>query len=179
MGTPTGVGILYGKKKWLNKLTPTSGGGDMAKKVTFNSFVPEKAPKKFEAGTSSFADIIAMGTLIDYVKEIDIRKTAKYEQQLLAYATEELGKIPGLLIYGSAPKREPVISFRIKGQDVKKLEKYLSEEHNIFTRAGDLTAQPLMKILGVKELLRVSFCYYNTFREIDTLVRVIRNYIGK
>jgi cysteine desulfurase/selenocysteine lyase len=173
MGAPSGVGILYGKKKWLQKLPPALGGGDMVKKVSFEKSEYQDIPMKFEAGTPPFGEIISMSALIDYLEELDMEKTSGYEQELLAYGTQRLSAISGLKIYGTAPEKEPVLSFELEGKDVKKLEKFLDEEYNIATRAGDLSAQPLMKILGVKGLLRISFCYYNTRQEIDILAEAI------
>jgi cysteine desulfurase/selenocysteine lyase len=177
MGTPTGIGILYGKKKWLNQLPPSEGGGDMAKEVSFEEYKLQDLPLRFEAGTSPFAEIIAFGALIDFLNELDMEKSAEYEQDLLNYATNQLSAIEGVTIVGTAPEKEPVLSFHMEKKDVKKLEKYLNEEHNIFVRAGDLTAQPLMKILGVKGLLRISFCYYNTRAEVDAFVSAVKAFM--
>lgn len=179
MGTLTGIGILYGKKKWLEKLPAAEGGGDMAKEVSFEEFKYQSVPQKFEAGTSPFAEIIAFGTLIDFLNRLDMEKTSKYEQSLLEYATEKLLKIDGLTIMGTAPEKEPVVSFALEKKDVKKLEKFFNEEYNIFVRAGDLSAQPLMKILGVKGLLRISFCYYNTRAEVDAFVAAVKKFLEK
>lgn len=179
MGAPTGIGILHGKKKWLEKLPPFEGGSDMAKEVSFEKFTYQGIPQKFEAGTTPFAEIIAFGTLIDFVNKLDIEKTSKYEQSLLKYATEKLSTIAELTIVGTAPEKERVLSFHLNKKDVKKLEKYLDEEHNIFVRAGDLSTQPLMKVLGVKGLLRASMCYYNTRVEIDTFVAAVKNFLKK
>jgi cysteine desulfurase / selenocysteine lyase len=177
MGTPPGLGILYGKAKWLNQLPPNKGGGEMARDVTFDDYRLSSIPRKFEAGTGPFAAIISLGSLLDLLNKWDKEKTAKYEQDLLSYGLEKLSAIKGIKIMGSAPEKEPVISFDIEKGNVKKLEKYLNEEHNIYIRAGELTAQPLMKYLGVKGLARVSFCYYNTYAEIDALAKAIRKYL--
>ena len=179
MGTPSGVGILYGKKEWLEKLPPYEGGADMTKNVTLQSYTPADLPYRFEAGTMPFAEIIAMGTLIDYVNELDMHKTEQYEQELLRYATEKLETVDRVRIFGNVPEKEPVLSIALDGMDVKKLEKFLNDEHNIEVRAGDLTAQPLMKILGVDGLLRASFCYYNTTEEIDIYIDAVKEFIKK
>lgn len=178
MGSPSGVGVLYGKKKWLEKLAGGEGGGDMAKKVTFESFEYAELPKKFEAGTMPFVETIAFGAAIDYVQNIGMKKIQQYELELLAYAEAQLSGIKGLTILGQAAEKESVISFIIKGVKPKKLETYLSEEHNISIRCGDLTAQPLMEVLGVKEVCRVSLCYYNTYEEIDYCVQAIQEYLS-
>jgi len=177
MGGPAGVGVLYGKRKWLNQLPPFEGGSDMAKKVSFEKTEYESVPQKFEAGTMPFADIIAFGAGIDFLEELGMENLFQYEQELLAYATEELSKISGVTLLGSAAEKEAVISFYMEQKDVKKLEKYLSDEHNIFVRAGELNAQPLMKVLGVKGLLRISFSYYNTMSEIDTFVKALKKFL--
>lgn len=177
MGSPSGVGVLYGKKEWLEKLPPYEGGADMAKEVTFEKPSLADAPKKFEAGTMPFAEVIATGTLIDFLNEIDMSKTEQYEQELLAYATQKLSAVDRVRIMGTEAEKEPVLSFHVEGHDVKKLERFLNDEYNIDVRAGDLTAQPLMKILGVKGLLRASFTFYNTREEIDIFTGAVDEFI--
>ncbi|MFL5742101.1 MAG: aminotransferase class V-fold PLP-dependent enzyme [Flavisolibacter sp.] len=177
MGSPSGVGVLYGKKKWLEKLPPFEGGADMAKKVTLEKFSLADVPKKFEAGTMPFAEIIATGTLIDFLNEIDMRKTEQYEQELLLYATQKLSQVDRVRIMGTEGEKEPVLSIDVDGLDVKKLERFLNDAYNIDVRAGDLTAQPLMKILGVSALLRASFCFYNTREEIDIFAEAVSEFI--
>jgi cysteine desulfurase/selenocysteine lyase len=178
MGMPSGVGVLYGKKEWLNKMPPYEGGGDMAKEVAFDkSPTLQPAPKKYEAGTMPFAEIIAMSTLIDYLNALDMHKTAAYEQDLLAYARQRLKEIDRIKIVGNAPENEPLVSVQLEGMDVKKAEQFLSEEYNLTVRAGDLTAQPLIKVLKVPGLLRASFCYYNTREEIDVYIEALQRFI--
>lgn len=177
MGSPSGVGVLYGKKEWLEKLPPYEGGADMAKEVTFEKPTLADPPKKFEAGTMPFAEIIATGTLIDFLNEIDMHKTEQYEQELLSYATQKLSKVDRVRIMGTSGEKEPVLSFHVEGHDIKKLERFLNDEYNIDVRAGDLTAQPLMKILGVPGLLRASFSYYNTREEIDIFTEAVAEFI--
>jgi cysteine desulfurase/selenocysteine lyase len=177
MGTPTGLGFLYGKEEWLNKIAPLQGGGEMAKEVTFESSAYAEIPTKFEGGTTAFAQIIATGTLVDYLHELDMGKTAQYEEELLYYAVDKLSKVDRVNIFGKAPEKEPLVSFNIEGLDVKKLESYLNAEWGIAVRAGELTAQPLMKLLGAKSLIRASFGYYNTFDEIDTFIDAVETFI--
>jgi cysteine desulfurase/selenocysteine lyase len=179
MGGPTGVGVLYGKKKWLEQLPPLEGGADMAKKVSFEKTEYQDAPKKFEAGTMSFADIIAFGDLIDFLQDLGMESLFEYEKQLLSYATKQLLQFDELTVVGKAPNKGAVISFHLGGNDVKDMEKYLNDEHNIFVKAGDLNAQPLMKLLGVKGLLRVSFSFYNTVSEIDVFINALKKYFKK
>jgi cysteine desulfurase/selenocysteine lyase len=177
MGMPSGVGLLYGKKKWLDKLPPNEGGGDMATKVSFESYKLAGIPKKLEAGTMPFAEIIALGTLVDFLNETDMRKTEAYEQELLAYATEKLNGIDRVKIIGAAAEKEPIISFELEGLKVEKLESFLNDEYNLMVRTGDMTAQPLMHALGVKSLLRASLCYYNTQEEVDTFVLAVEDFV--
>jgi cysteine desulfurase/selenocysteine lyase len=177
MGSPTGLGVLYGKETWLQKIAPGMGGGEMASEVTFEHSTYAQIPTKFEAGTQPFAEIIAFGSLIDYLEDIGREACAKYEQELLSYATKKLAGIESIKIYGLATEKEPVVSFDIHGLEVKKLEKYLNDEWSIAVRAGQLTAQPLMKSLGVKGLLRASLCFYNTFDEIDIFVEAVESFI--
>jgi cysteine desulfurase/selenocysteine lyase len=113
------------------------------------------------------------------VNELDMVKSSEYEIDLLKYATERLQTLPKVELYGLSSNKEPVISFSIKGADAKKLEEYLSSEHNICVRSGTLSAQPLLKKLGVKGLIRASFCYYNTRKEIDKFLEAIESYIER
>ncbi|WP_255478786.1 aminotransferase class V-fold PLP-dependent enzyme [Rufibacter sp. XAAS-G3-1] len=177
MSGPTGVGVLYGKADWLEKLPPHNGGGEMAETVEFEKTTYSSPPKKFEAGTTSFADIIALGAVIDYHNALGMQAIADYEQELLEYGLEKLNQIKGLHILGSAPEKEPVVSFTIDGVDVKDLEKYLNNEWGIAVKAGNLASQPLMKHLNVDKALRASYCYYNTKEEIDTMNQAIEAYL--
>jgi cysteine desulfurase/selenocysteine lyase len=179
MGSPTGVGVLWGKEERLNELAPLIGGGEMAKTVAFEECGYADLPTKFEGGTQSFADIIATGTLVDYLEDLGRETTAKYEQALLDYATKKLTLIDRLVIHGTAKEKEPLISFDLPGMDIKKLETYMDKEWGIAIRAGQLTAQPLMKHLGVKGLARVSFTFYNTYKEIDTVAEAIGEFVRK
>ena len=177
MGGPTGLGVLYGKKKWLEQMPSIEGGSDMVKRVTFESYEYADVPQKFEAGTMPFAEIIAFESLIHFLQKLGMEKMFSYEQDLLHYAEKELNEIEGLYMIGSSADKEAVISFHIGEKDLKLLEKYLNDRHNIFVRAGDLSAQPLMKLLGVKGLVRISFSYYNTKEEIDVLVNALKIYL--
>jgi cysteine desulfurase/selenocysteine lyase len=180
MGGPTGVGVLYGKRNWLNRLPVVEGGSDMAKKVSFKKFKPESLPTKFEAGTTAFADIIGLGTAIDFLEKFGMDKLFEIEKELLDYATPKIASIEGLEILGNAAEKQAVISLKLKkNKDVKQLEKYLNDKHNIFVRAGDMNAQPLMDVLHVKKVLRISFSYYNTKEEIDQLVIGLKEFMKK
>jgi cysteine desulfurase/selenocysteine lyase len=179
MGGPAGVGILYGKKEWLEKIPPHYAGSENAKKVTYGKTEFEDIPKKFEPGTSAFEEVVSLGALIDYVQDLDMEKTSAYERDLLDYFTEQMLQIDEVAVFGLAPEKEPVLSFTVAGSDVKKVEKFLSENYNISVRGGELSAQPFMKLLGVDGLLRASVCYYNTTEEIDVFVSAIKDHISQ
>jgi cysteine desulfurase / selenocysteine lyase len=177
MGGPTGLGVLYGKKKWLEQIPSFEGGSDMVKKVTFEKYEYADVPQKFEAGTMPFAEIIAFETLIGFLEKVNMEKVFRYEQELARYTEKEFNQIEGLFMMGSSADKVAVMSFHIGDNDVKLLEKYLNDRHNIFVRAGDLSAQPLIKLLRVKGLLRVSFSFYNTKEEVDALVKALKTYL--
>lgn len=178
MGGPAGVGVLYGKQDWLEKLPPLQGGEGMTSEVTFEDSKFAPAPKKFQAGTPAFEEIVAFGTLIDYVQALDMGKTAAYEQELLDYATARLNKVPQVKIYGTSAEKEPVISFDLEGMDITALEKFLNDQYNIAVKAGSLSAEPLMKHLAVSGLIRLSFCYFNTRAEIDLFMDALQQFIS-
>ncbi|HEX9980991.1 MAG TPA: aminotransferase class V-fold PLP-dependent enzyme [Flavobacterium sp.] len=179
MGGPAGVGFLYGKSKWLDKIPPHNAGSENAEKVTFEETKFKSLPHKFEAGTPAFEEIVAVGSLVDYVQSLDMHKTEKYEQELLEYATMRLSDIDEVEIFGRSSKKEPVISFRVKNESIEDLETYLSDHYNIDLRGGKLSAEPLMKKLGVSGLVRASFCYFNTKEEIDQLVDAVAKFIKR
>jgi cysteine desulfurase/selenocysteine lyase len=169
---PTGVGILYGKEEWLNKLPPYQGGGEMIEKVTFEKTTYAGLPHKFEAGTPNIAGVIAFGTAIDYMNEIGFDNIATYEDELLKYATKKLSTIEGLKIYGTSTKKTAVISFNIGeihpydiGSIIDKL--------GIAVRTGHHCAQPIMDFYNIPGTVRASFSFYNTFEEIDALYEAL------
>jgi cysteine desulfurase/selenocysteine lyase len=179
MGGPSGVGVLYGRKEWLDKLPPHHGGSEMVNEVTFAQSTYLDVPLKFEAGTPAFVDVIAFGTVVDYLQGLGRQALADYEQELLTYATERMSTIDRVRTFGNAPEKEPVISFDVQGLDVKALETYFNDDLNLEVRAGQLSAQPLMNFLGVSGLLRASFCFYNTRDEIDFFADSLEDYIRK
>lgn len=165
---PTGVGVLYGKEEWLNKLPPYQGGGEMIKQVTFEKTTYADLPYKFEAGTPNIADVIAFGTAIDYLNEIEFENIAEYENELLEYATKKLLQIEGLKIYGTAKNKTSVISFNIgtiHPYDVG----VIIDKFGIAARTGHHCAQPIMDFYKIPGTVRVSFAFYNTLEEIDRL----------
>jgi cysteine desulfurase/selenocysteine lyase len=169
---PTGVGILYGKEDWLNKLPPYQGGGEMIKEVTFEVSTYADLPHKFEAGTPNIADGIAFGTAVDYLNSIGLENIAAYENDLLEYGTKRLLEIEGLKIWGTAKEKAPVISFNIGGihpYDVGTI----ADKMGIAVRTGHHCAQPIMAFCNIPGTVRASFSFYNTKEEIDLLVAAL------
>lgn len=166
---PTGVGILYGKEEWLNKLPPYQGGGEMIAEVSFEKTTYADLPHKFEAGTPNIAGGIAFGAALDYMNGIGFDAIAQYEDELLQYATAELKKIEGLRIYGEASQKAAVVSFNIKGIHPYDIGTIL-DKLGIAVRTGHHCAQPIMDFYQIPGTVRASFSFYNTKEEIDSLV---------
>lgn len=169
---PTGIGILYGKKEWLEKLPPYQGGGEMIKEVTFAKTTYAGLPHKFEAGTPNISGGIAFGVAIDYLNEIGFDAITAYEDELVAYATTELLKIKGLKIYGTAAKKTSVISFNLKGIHPYDVGTIL-DKLGIAVRTGHHCAQPIMEFYKIPGTVRASFSFYNSKEEVDLLVKGI------
>jgi cysteine desulfurase/selenocysteine lyase len=167
---PTGIGILYGKARLLEAMPPYQGGGDMISKVTFEKTLYNHLPYKFEAGTPHISGAIGLGAAIDYLNEIGLENAAKYEHELLQYATEELSKISGLRIIGTAKNKASVISFVMEEIHPHDIGTVLDLE-GIAIRTGHHCAMPLMQWYQVPATARASFAFYNTREEIDTLVK--------
>ena len=170
---PTGVGILYGKEEWLNKLPPYQGGGEMIAEVTFEKTTYADLPHKFEAGTPNICGGIAFAAAINYMNSIGFENIATYEKELLDYATKKLLEIDDFRIYGNSKNKTSVISFNIGtihpydiGSIVDKL--------GIAVRTGHHCAQPIMDFYKIPGTVRASFAFYNTFEEIDTFVGAIK-----
>ncbi|MDB4635992.1 cysteine desulfurase [Flavobacteriaceae bacterium] len=166
---PTGVGMLYGKEKWLEKLPPYQGGGEMIATVSFEKTTYAGLPHKFEAGTPNISGGIAFGAALDYMHSIGFDKIAAYEQELLVYATKALLGIEGLEIYGTATEKTAVVSFNIKGLHPYDIGSIL-DQMGIAVRTGHHCAQPIMDYYSIPGTVRASFSFYNTFEEIDRLV---------
>ncbi len=169
---PTGMGALYGKKDILDAMPPYRGGGEMIKEVTFEKTTYNELPYKFEAGTPNIADVIAVKYALDYVNALGKESIAAYENELLAYATEQLLQIEGLRIIGQAKEKVSVISFVIDGVHPQDIGVILDQQ-GIAVRTGHHCTQPLMKRLGIPGTSRASFAVYNTKDEIDKLVKGI------
>lgn len=173
---PTGIGILYGKQKWLEELPPYQGGGDMVEKVTFEKTTYNELPFKFEAGTMNFAGAIGLARALDYVLETGRKEIAAREKMLLDYATGKLAEIRPLKIYGNSKNKISTISFLIDG-----IHQYdtgtLLDKQGIAVRTGTHCAQPVMDRFGIDGTVRISMCFYNTLEEIDTLCTGIEKVI--
>lgn len=170
---PTGVGILYGKESWLQKLPPFQGGGEMIKEVTFEKTTYADLPHKHEAGTPNIAGGIVLGTALDYMNQIGFDAIAKYEHELLVYGTEKLLEIEGLKIYGTAAQKASVISFNVGDIHPYDMGSIL-DKLGIAVRTGHHCAQPIMNYFGIPGTIRASFAFYNTKEEIDALVEGVK-----
>ncbi|MBT3559505.1 MAG: cysteine desulfurase [Flavobacteriaceae bacterium] len=169
---PTGVGILYGKEKWLNKLPPYQGGGEMIDEVTFEKTTYAKLPNKFEAGTPNISGVIASGIAIDYINNIGLKTILKYENALLKYATEKLLEIDGIKIYGNTDNKTSVISFNLGNIHHYDIGSIIDNE-GIAVRTGHHCAQPIMDYYKIPGTIRLSLSFYNTKEEIDSLISAI------
>ena len=163
---PTGIGMLYGKKEWLEKLPPYQGGGEMISEVTFEKTTYAELPNKFEAGTPNIVGAIGFGNALDYLNEVGFEKIESYETELLDYATARLKSIPNLKIYGEAKNKTSVISFNIGELHSYDLGTIL-DKYGIAVRTGQHCAQPVMDFFGISGTVRASFSFYNTKEEID------------
>ncbi|GAA4746725.1 cysteine desulfurase [Flavisolibacter ginsenosidimutans] len=173
---PTGIGALYGRKELLEEIPPYQGGGEMIKDVSFTNITWNDLPYKFEAGTPNIADAIAFKTAMDFTKAIGREKIRQHENELLAYATEQLMQIPGLRIIGTAKKKISVLSFVIDNvhpQDIG----ILLDNKGIAVRTGHHCAQPLMERLCIRGTTRASFAMYNTKEEVDAMMEALRKAI--
>jgi cysteine desulfurase/selenocysteine lyase len=170
---PTGVGMLYGKQEWLEKLPPYQGGGEMIETVTFQKTTYAGLPHKFEAGTPNICGGIAFGVALDYMNSIGFETIARYEQELLMYATEELLKIEGLKIYGTAPEKTAVISFNVGSIHPYDIGTIL-DKLGIAVRTGQHCTQPIMDFYNIPGTVRASFSFYNTKEEIDVMIAALK-----
>jgi len=170
---PTGVGMLYGKSELLETLPPYQGGGEMIATVTFEKTTYADLPHKFEAGTPNIAGGIAFGAALDYMNGIGMDTIARYEAELLDYATAELKKIEGLKIFGEAIEKTAVISFNVGSLHPYDLGSIL-DQMGIAVRTGHHCAQPIMDFFEIPGTVRASFSFYNTFEEVDRLVAGVR-----
>ncbi len=170
---PTGMGMLYGKEEWLNKLPPYQGGGEMIAEVSFEKTTYADLPHKFEAGTPNIAGGIVFGTAIDYMNSIGFDAIADYENELLEYGTQKLLEIEGLKIYGTSKHKTSVLSFNLEGIHPYDVGSIL-DKLGIAVRTGHHCAQPIMDYYKIPGTIRASFAFYNTKAEIDALVEGVK-----
>lgn len=166
---PTGIGVLYGKEEWLDRLPPYQGGGEMISHVSFDKVSFERPPLKFEAGTPDYIATHGLAVALDYLSSLGMDNIAKHEHELTAYALERMQAIPGMRIFGEAAHRDAVISFQV-GHIHHMDMGTLLDRLGIAIRTGHHCAQPLMQRLGVLGTARASFALYNTREEVDQLV---------
>ena len=170
---PTGIGVLYGKEQWLEKLPPYQGGGEMIEHVSFEKTTFERLPFKFEAGTPDYVATHGLARAIDYVSALGMDRIAQHEQQLTRYCMEQLRTVDGIRLFGEQEGKDAVVSFLVG--DIHHLDMgTLLDRLGIAVRTGHHCAQPLMNRLGVSGTVRASFALYNTLEEVDTLVSGIR-----
>ncbi|MBU7572349.1 MAG: SufS family cysteine desulfurase [Hydrogenophaga sp.] len=170
---PTGIGVVYGKRELLDDMPPWQGGGNMIADVTFERTVFQPPPNKFEAGTGNIADAVGLGAAIDYVQRIGLENIARYEHDLLAYATHHLQPIPGVRLIGTAQEKASVLSFVLQGYTTEEVGQALNEE-GIAVRSGHHCAQPILRRFGVEATVRPSLAFYNTCEEVDRFIAVVR-----
>lgn len=174
---PTGVGILYGKEKWLDRMPPYQGGGEMIGTVSFGKTTFNELPYKFEAGTPNYVDNIAFGTALEYVSQIGLDAIRKHEDELLQYATSQLMSLDGIRVFGTSDHKSSVISFLLDG-----IHHYdtgmLLDKMGIAVRTGHHCAEPLMHVLGIEGTVRASFALYNTKEEANILIAGLKKVIS-
>jgi cysteine desulfurase / selenocysteine lyase len=170
---PTGIGVLYGKESVLESMPPWQGGGNMIADVTFERTVYQPPPGRFEAGTASIADAAALGTALEYVSALGMETIHQYEADLLEYATEQLIRVPGLTLVGTADDKAGVLSFVLDGVRTQDVGALLDQE-GIAVRAGHHCAQPIHRRFGLESTVRASLALYNTREDIDALVSAVR-----
>ena len=172
MSGPTGIGVLYGKADRLAALPPWQGGGEMIRRVSFERTRYADPPQRFEAGTQHIAGAVGLAAAIDYLEGLDREAVAAHEQALLAHATERLGAIPGLRIFGQARRKVAVISFLVDGVHAHDLGTLLDRK-GVAVRTGHHCAMPLMDLYGVPATTRASMAFYNSIEEVERLADAI------
>jgi cysteine desulfurase / selenocysteine lyase len=170
---PTGIGVLFGKEKFLEKMPPYQGGGDMIRKVTFEKTTYNDLPYKFEAGTPNIAGSIGLAAALNYVTDLGIENIAKYEHSLLEFGTQSLNEIDGMRIIGTADEKASVISFLVGNTHPYDIGTLL-DQLGIAVRTGVHCTEPLMKFFNISGTVRASFAFYNTKEEIEALVKGVK-----
>ena len=171
---PTGIGVLYGKPDLLNSTPPWQGGGNMIRDVTFERTLYQQAPVRFEAGTTSIADAVGLGSALDYLERVGIDNVTRYEHELLGYATDRLLELPGLRMIGAAPDKAAVLTFVLDGVAAEDIGEALDRE-GIAVRTGHHCAQPIVRHYGHESTVRASLALYNTRADIDALIAALRH----
>jgi cysteine desulfurase/selenocysteine lyase len=169
---PTGIGVLYGKPEVLAETPPWQGGGNMIVDVTFEKTTYQPPPGRFEAGTGNIADAVGLGAAIDYLDHIGMPNVARYEHELLVYATQGMLRVPGLHIIGTAKEKAGVLSFVLDGFRTEEVGAALNRE-GIAVRSGHHCAQPTLRRFGVETTVRPSLAVYNSFEDIDALIAAL------
>ncbi len=169
---PTGIGALYGKRKWLERLPPYAGGGEMIETVTRDTVTYNAPPQRFEAGTPPIAQAVGLGAALEYIDSIGRNAIRAYEAELTAYAMERLAAIDGLRIFGKAPEKGPILSFDMKAAHAHDIATVI-DRSGVAVRAGTHCAMPLLTHIGVTSTCRASFAMYNTREEIDRLAEAL------
>ncbi len=169
---PTGIGVLYGKEQWLERMPPFQGGGDMIKAVTFEKTIYNELPYKFEAGTPHIAGAIGLAAGLEYIAGLGFDRIGEYEHELLTYGTELLSAIPGVRLIGTARHKAAVLSFVLDGVHAHDLGTILDQQ-GVAVRAGHHCAMPVMQRFGVSATARASMAFYNTRAELETLASAI------
>jgi cysteine desulfurase/selenocysteine lyase len=169
---PTGIGVVYGKQDVLEHMPPWQGGGNMIADVTFEKTIYQGAPERFEAGTGNIADAVGLGAALDYVEQIGMEVIARYEHDLLVYATEKMRLVPGLTLIGTAAEKASILSFVLAGHETLDVGKALDRE-GIAVRAGHHCAQPILRRFGLEATVRPSLAFYNTCADVDALVAAL------
>jgi cysteine desulfurase / selenocysteine lyase len=169
---PTGIGAVFGKTEVLEHMPPWQGGGNMIADVTFEKTIYQGAPERFEAGTGNIGDAVGLGAALDYVEGVGMEVIARYEHDLLVYATEKMRMVPGLTFIGTAAEKASVLSFVLEGRNTQDVGKALDRE-GIAVRAGHHCAQPILRRFGLEATVRPSLAFYNTCADVDALVAAL------
>ncbi len=173
MYAPMGIGVMYGKTRWLEEMPPYQGGGEMIKQVTFEKTTYNELPFKFEAGTPAVGDVIGLHRAIDYIEQVGMQNIADYEHELLQLATRQLLEIPGLHVVGNAPNKSAIVSFILDG-----IHPYdagmIIDKLGVAVRTGHHCTQPIMDKLHIPGTIRASFALYNTPEEVNALCEAVR-----
>jgi cysteine desulfurase/selenocysteine lyase len=170
---PTGIGVVYGRREVLEDMPPWQGGGNMIVDVTFERTVYQAPPTRFEAGTGNIADAVGLAAALDYVSRLGIENIARYEHELLVYATRALCEVPGLRLIGTAAHKASVLSFLLAGYETHEVGTALNQE-GIAVRAGHHCAQPILRRFGLEATVRPSLAFYDTCEEVDTLAAALK-----